>query len=80
MDEDGVRSRAASFGLTPIAVSGIGNAKHLFTHIEWEMRGYRVAVKEESGDGLLFVTPTALMNRYAVASAFRFYKKQVVEE
>lgn len=77
---DGARAYAASLGLIPDLIADIGSARHLFTHIEWDMRGYRVSVEGGDRDGLLFVSPAALMNRYAVASAFRFYKKQVVEE
>lgn len=80
LDENGAREAVASLGLSPVSITDAGTARHLFTHIEWEMRGYRVTVEEPTGDGLLFVSPSALLNRYAVASAFRFYKKQVVED
>ena len=80
LSEGEARTLATSLGLTPVAIADAGSARHLFTHIEWDMRGYRVTVKTPAESDLLFVSPQALMNRYAVASAFRFYKKEVVEE
>ncbi len=56
-----------------------GKAKHIFTHIEWRMNGYRAECREESP---LFIWKTAseIQNEYAIPSAFRFYWKQIFEK
>ncbi len=53
------------------AVQKIGSGKHIFTHVEWHMVGYRVELAQCS-EGLLWVTPEALKKECSVPSAFRF--------
>ena len=42
-------------GLTPLHISGAGEAKHIFSHVEWRMKGYfiKVASTEEKKIGEL---------------------------
>jgi len=57
-------------------ISPLPDATHIFTHIIWEMRGYRVELKEKPrDDALVFVTPRELRDAYPLPSAFRAYKK-----
>lgn len=57
-------------GLLPSDVRLFGEGHHLFTHIEWKMRGIYAAVGAPS-DAFLWATPAQLAHEYAVASAFR---------
>ncbi len=64
-----------AWGLLPMGISSLGTAKHLFSHIEWQMQGYLVLCDAPS-DNFLWATPEELNGRYAIASALSFYRKQ----
>lgn len=76
LTEEDARDAAASLSLVPKSVTPLGNAKHLFTHVEWNMRGYRIETEKECDD-FLWVTKEELRDTYAVASAFRAYRAQI---
>ena len=40
-----------SLGLRPIRIKALGEAKHIFTHKEWEMLGYEVYCGDFQGEG-----------------------------
>lgn len=40
-----------SLGLRPIRIKALGEAKHIFTHKEWEMIGYEVYCGDFQGEG-----------------------------
>ncbi|MEM1483951.1 A/G-specific adenine glycosylase [Oscillospiraceae bacterium PP1C4] len=62
------------WGLEPLRVEALGEAKHIFTHIEWQMTGLRVTVEESHAvDGLTWVDPKQLRDKYPIPSAFRSY-------
>ena len=52
----------------------VGAATHIFTHLEWHMAGYLVSLKAPI-EGLIFASPDALSEEYALPSAFRYFKK-----
>lgn len=58
-----------SLGVEPLRVEPLGPAKHIFTHVEWHMRGFRVTVEEPAED-LLW---TQNLDAQALPSAFRYY-------
>ena len=57
-------------------VTPLPPAKHVFSHVVWEMTGYLVKLREMPQDeALLFVTPQELSGTYSLPSAFAAYKK-----
>ena len=60
------------------SVKELGAARHIFTHIQWEMRGCRIVLTHmpEHADGV-WVTVQELEEQYSLPSAFRAYKKQL---
>ena len=57
-------------------VRPLPNAKHVFTHIVWNMKGYFVSLKKPpEWEGLFFVSPEELALEYSLPSAFSAYKK-----
>jgi A/G-specific adenine glycosylase len=59
----------------------LGEAKHIFTHVEWHMTGYRVVLSElPLGIAMVFPTTKEITEAYAVPSAFRYYMKKLVPE
>ena len=57
-------------------VQALPAANHVFTHVVWEMTGYRVRLNEmPADDSLVFVSPEDLKKAYPLPSAFSAYKK-----
>lgn len=63
-------------GICVTSVLALPTAKHIFTHIEWHMIGYRVTCRG-TGDGLLWLTPQEVRDRYALPTAFRAFESQM---
>jgi A/G-specific adenine glycosylase len=58
------------WGLAPESVALLREAKHLFTHIEWRMKGYAVTVGRET-EPFLWATEEELRAVYALPAAFQ---------
>ena len=66
-----------------VSVEPLGEAKHIFSHVEWQMQGYQIrvaSVEEGSLGDLIFVEPGQNDGQYAIPSAFDFYTKYIKEE
>jgi A/G-specific adenine glycosylase len=68
-------------GLKPLRIRPLVEAKHIFSHVEWHMRGYVVLIEEpeEAAGNLLFVEARDAKERYAVPSAFSAYWNAIKE-
>lgn len=55
-----------------------GNAKHVFTHVEWHMTGWMAECRDMT-DAFVWVTPYELQSGYSVPTAFQYYKKIVLQ-
>jgi A/G-specific adenine glycosylase len=63
-------------GLSPLRIQKLPEAKHIFSHVEWQMRGYALLVEEPGLDGdYLFVEPADSEKNYAVPAAYAAYTK-----
>lgn len=58
-----------------------GRAKHIFSHVEWHMTGYRITlpegVSQDIVPGVVWADVPELLGRYAVPTAFRFFLEQI---
>lgn len=61
---------ATDWGMRPLDVVELQPSKHIFTHIEWRMTNYLVAVEAPCPD-FLWLTPTKITAQYALPSAFK---------
>ncbi len=86
LGQEEVLSLVKEMGYAPIRIQPLGDAKHIFSHIEWYMTGYAVRVEEPEmqpqvqsekigTDGLLFVDAEDAKEKYAIPSAFAAYAK-----
>ncbi len=73
-------------GLCILRVRPLEDAKHVFTHREWHMKGYMVRVDElasKPGEGMpedwLYIEPWEIREKYPIPSAFGAYKKYLQE-
>lgn len=66
------------------SVEPLESARHIFSHITWEMTGYRVKVRDLSfareNSPFLWVRKGELQKDYALPSAFNAYKTIIVKE
>ena len=63
-------------GLAPVRVQELGKARHIFSHVEWDMVGYLVQVDElekSCREELVFIQPRTAQEEYAIPSAFEKY-------
>ena len=66
--------------LMPLYIEKLKDAKHVFSHVEWQMQGFliRVASLEEMTENdWLFVDAATAMQKYPLPSAFRAYASYV---
>lgn len=68
-----------SLGLVPVRIRSLGEAKHIFSHVEWHMTGYEILVdeleKKLPGD-VIFAARSELEEKYPMPSAFEPYLKR----
>ena len=69
LDEAGVSLVLAQMGLSAQTVEPAGSAKHIFTHIEWDMKGYFAAVTGENNE--LFWADASAFDDAAIPAAFK---------
>ncbi len=75
LDEDGAGSPLADWGLRPLNWRKKIPAKHIFTHVEWHMTGYLLAVEGDCPD--FYWADQAALDKLAVPSAFGKYMAEI---
>ena len=71
LDEAGALLALAQLGLSAESIIPAGSARHIFTHIEWDMKGYFVEVSGENDD-LIWADADAF-DALALPTAFKKY-------
>lgn len=71
LDEAGAALALAQLGLRAQQLEPAGSAKHIFTHIEWDMKGYFAAVTGENSE--LFWADASAFDALALPTAFKKY-------
>lgn len=71
-------SYLSQVGLQNALIEDLGEANHVFSHLVWQMRGYRISLAQpyEKSD-LVWASRKQLSKTYPIPSAFAFYKKQI---
>ena len=67
-------------GLAPLHIKELGEAKHIFSHVEWHMIGYAIKVDElekSCTEKMLFIHPEEVEKEYPIPAAFEKYAKCV---
>ena len=78
LTQDEVLAAVKQMGFSPIRIQPLADAKHIFSHIEWQMKGYVILVEEkEEPTDILLVEAEDAMRRYAIPSAFVAYAQYV---
>lgn len=72
LDSQAVLEQVEKFGLKPVEIYAQVERKHIFTHIEWHMRGVYVEVADCIGD-FVWATETDTAETLALPTAFRLF-------
>ena len=78
--QEAARKAEELSGRTPVRVEELPQARHLFSHVEWRMKGYLIIaenMKEPRKDDYFLSTAAAALEKLAVPGAFRAYMKYV---
>lgn len=74
----------AENGIRVLRIQPLEDAKHIFTHREWHMKGYMVRVDElehgcpgEASADWLYIEPQETRDKYPIPSAFSAYTKSL---
>ena len=63
-------------GFLAADIFAAGKARHIFSHVEWDMTGYVVQLGElPDTNNMIFVERERLRESYALPSAFRAFQK-----
>lgn len=82
LTEEEVIRAVEALKLMPLHIKHAGEAKHIFSHVEWHMKGYvvRVASTEKRAGNLLFIDKKESKGKYPIPSAFSAYRKYIEED
>ncbi len=72
LDETGARIALAQWGVKPVRLTPCGTAKHVFTHIEWQMKGFAAEVEGDAPPDWRWAD-AAEFGTLAIPSAFRYF-------
>lgn len=59
-------------------VIDLKDAKHIFSHVEWHMKGYLVELHNKNLDGI-WCTKKEVLETYAIPTAYKVYKQAWIE-
>lgn len=71
---------AKDMGLSPLAALPSVSGIHIFTHLEWHMRGVLIECAPAFPNGLVAASAKELREKYAIASAFSVFKDFIFKE
>ena len=80
LSEEKVLETVKAMDLEPLHIEALPEAKHIFSHVEWDMKGYliRVAALEESADPkMIFAEISEVEKEYPIPAAFQAYAEQI---
>lgn len=59
-------------------IEPLPSSKHIFSHVEWHMVGYRVQLKGEGLDEYIMVAKEEIKTKYPLPNAFMAYTKLII--
>ncbi|MCD7824701.1 MAG: A/G-specific adenine glycosylase [Clostridiaceae bacterium] len=78
-----VRERLAEWESDGSEIELLGAGKHIFSHVEWHMHGYRIHLQhlpEQLTEGMVLASVKQIQSRYSIPSAYSVYLKQILSE
>lgn len=78
LGEEEVLGQVRQWGLSPLRILPLAGAKHIFSHVEWQMTGYVVSLEETEDmeqNGLFFIEAGETEEKYPIPAAFAAYAR-----
>jgi len=75
LSEAQARRAAEALGFLVKGGEPAPEAKHIFTHLEWHMTGWRFEAEGRGPEEAVWTAPEALLERFALPSAFETYRR-----
>jgi A/G-specific adenine glycosylase len=76
LTEEDALAWASSQGLEPVSIEPLPASKHLFTHVEWRMKGYFIICNKQQSP-YTWATDTEIEREYSIPTAYKAYKNQL---
>lgn len=73
LSQDEALAFASSLGCEPLRIRPLGEAKHVFTHLTWEMTGYEILIAPNAEFDAIWAKKEDIDEKYAMPSAFAYY-------
>ena len=80
LTEDEAIQYSKQIGLSPLRIHKLEEGNHIFSHVEWQMIGYRIRVDElekSCRSKMLFIHPEEIQAEYPIPAAFETYVRYV---
>jgi A/G-specific adenine glycosylase len=78
-EEEAVHAAEAITDLEAIRIKRIPDARHIFSHVEWHMKGYEISMTPSdekcTESGLIYVEAGEIERDYPIPSAFAAYAR-----
>lgn len=78
LGEEEVLGQVRRWGLSPLRILPLAGAKHIFSHVEWQMTGYAISLEETEDmeqNGLFFIEAGETEEKYPIPAAFAAYAR-----
>lgn len=78
LSEEEALRYSKQIGLAPLRIQRLEDGKHIFSHVEWQMIGYRIRVDElekSCTEKMLFIHSEEIEREYPMPAAFESYTK-----
>lgn len=80
LGEAEVLKQVKDWGFSPIRIQSLKDAKHIFSHVEWQMTGYAVSLEEMDNmdskrEGMFFIDAKETEEKYPIPAAFAAYAR-----
>ena len=76
LTEELIENWLLEHGITEYQVMDQYRGKHIFSHVEWHMKGWKVNVSQEPKD-FIWITKEEMEQEYAIPAAFDWLKKEI---
>ncbi len=80
LKEAEVLAQVKDWGFSPIRIQPLTEAKHIFSHVKWQMTGYAVSLEEMDNmdskkEGMFFIDAKETEEKYPIPAAFATYAR-----
>ena len=78
LQESEVKNWLEEKKITDYQIEDFGSAKHIFSHIEWHMKGYRIKCLSKNNLDLIWASKEELEKKYSIPNAYIKYLNKIL--